>query len=39
MLFKQTINFAQPAYGETGIKVYKNLKQFCNGKSDTTQVR
>ena len=36
MLFKQNVNFAK--YGEIGLKVYANLKDFCHKKSPSQDV-
>jgi len=38
MLFKQTIKFDNPVYGELGPKIYSCLKQFCSGKAPTDQI-
>lgn len=36
MLFKETIDFDQ--YGEVGMRVFKNLQQFCKGKRQSEEV-
>lgn len=38
MQYKQTINFANPLYGELGKQVYRCLKSFCNGKKEEEDV-
>ena len=38
MLYKQTINFASPQYGDLGKKVYHCLKSFCAGKDEEDDV-